>query len=60
MEDNNKKLSEEDIDKIVDALCTRITDQLYQNVGQGILRFVWKGALIAIIALAAYGSGVLR
>ena len=54
-------LSEEDIDRIVAKVCDQIENRLYNNVGQGIVSLVWRGVLIGIIGLAAYGvSGQLH
>lgn len=50
-----KHLSEEDIDRIVDKVCNQIENRLYSNVGQGIVGLLWRGVLLAIIGLAAYG-----
>lgn len=48
-------LTEEDIDKIVEKVCDKIENRLYNNVGSGIVGLVWRGMLLGLIALAAYG-----
>lgn len=50
-------LSEEDIDKIANKVGKQLREDLYINVGQGVLGFFWKGVIMVIIALAAYGAG---
>jgi hypothetical protein len=56
MED--KKLSEAEIEIIVDKICDKIERKFYVNVGQGLLTMVWKGFLLILVALAAYGAGI--
>ncbi len=53
---DNHKLSEEEIDEIVDRLCDRFQSKLYRNVGAGIVGLAWRGVVIIILGLAAYGS----
>lgn len=48
-------LSDEDINKLCDKLCDRIENRLYTNIGSGIMGLLWRGILIAIIAIASYG-----
>lgn len=48
-------LSDDDVNRIVDKVCEQIENRLYNNVGQGIVSLVWRGVLLAVIALAAYG-----
>jgi hypothetical protein len=56
------RLSEVDIEAIVDALEERMVNRLRYNVGQGVLSLLWKTAIVAIMALASYGSikGIMR
>lgn len=50
------KLSEEDINKIIDRMGDKLIERIYTNVGEGILSFVFKGIIIVIIGVAAYGA----
>lgn len=53
----NRNLTDEDVDKIVDGLWKKATDTFKLNIGDGILGLVWKATLLAILALAVYGAG---
>lgn len=54
----NERLSQEEIDEIVTKVCDKLEQKLYINIGYGIFGLAWKGILIGLIALAAYGVGV--
>lgn len=49
-------LSDDDIDRIVEALDRRITQRFYSDLGKGVWGLVWKAIVIAVVAVAAYGS----
>ena len=53
----NRNLTDEDVDCIVDGLWKKATDTFKLNIGDGILGLVWKATLLAILALAVYGAG---
>lgn len=53
---DNRLLTDEDIEAIADALEKRVTDRFYGNLGQGVWSLVWKALVIAIAGLVAYGS----
>jgi hypothetical protein len=57
MEHKEFRLSEEDIDIIVDKVCTKIETRIYHDVGKGVLAMVARGVVIALIALAGYAIG---
>ena len=50
-------LTDDDIEKLVDKMCSQMENRLYNNVGAGVVSLVWRGLFMAIIALAAYGVG---
>lgn len=52
------KLSEEQMNQLADKVCQRLEQKLYLNIGSGVLNLVWKGIVVAMIAVAAYGFGV--
>ena len=60
---NNKKeperrdraLTDNDVKKIVDCLEDRLEERFYINLGKGIWAFVWRAAIGALLALAAWG-----
>lgn len=57
---DSPKLSDEDVNKIVDRVCEKIEARMYHDVGQGVVSLAWKGVLILMIAIAAYGAGVTK
>jgi hypothetical protein len=52
------RLSDEDIELIVTKVCDKIENNLYHNVGKGIMQLAFKGIIIGLLVLAAYGAGV--
>lgn len=48
-------LSEEEIKMIAAELETRLVSRFYLNVGKGFWALAWKGVILAMLALAAYG-----
>ena len=51
-------LSDEDIDTIVDKVCDKMESRLYNNLGQGVWGLAWRGILIGLLLLAAWGAGL--
>jgi len=54
-ERRERALTDEDVKKIVDCLEDRIEQRFYVNLGKGIWAFVWRAAIAALLALAAWG-----
>lgn len=52
------KLSDTEVDDIVEQLCDKFEKRLYNNIGRGVLGFIWKGVILGVLAIAAYGAGV--
>lgn len=52
------ELSDAEIDRIVDKVVDKLEKKIYINVGQGIVALIWRGIIIALLAIAAYGAGV--
>lgn len=52
------RLKEEDIDLIVNKVCAKIEQRIYTDVGVGVMKLAWRGILIGLVILAAYGAGV--
>ena len=55
---NDNRLSEKEINEIVDKVCDKLEKRLYLNVGMGIIGLAWKAILIGLLVLAAYGAGM--
>ena len=54
-ERRERALTDEDIKKIVEGLETRLEQRFYINIGRGAWSFVWRAAVVGLLALAAYG-----
>lgn len=54
---DERNLTDEDVNRIVDGLWKKATDTFKLNIGDGILGLVWKAILLAILAIAVYGAG---
>jgi hypothetical protein len=40
----------------IEALATELKRQFYLNLGKGVAALMWKGVVIASVAVAVYGS----
>jgi hypothetical protein len=56
MPEEDRKLTDADIDAIVDRLETKVTERFYGDLGRGVWGVVWKAIVLAIVGIAAYGS----
>lgn len=56
MPEENRKLTDEDVDAICDRMEERMTERFYGDIGRGVWAVVWKAAILAIIGIAAMGS----
>lgn len=56
MTDPARRLTDDDVQAIVDAAEARIISNFYGNIGRGLWGLVWKAILVGAIALAAYGA----
>jgi len=52
---DERTLSDADVQAIAAALEKRLGDSLVRKAGSGLLAFAWRGLLLAILLLAAYG-----
>jgi hypothetical protein len=54
----DRKLTEDEVNSIANSVCDKMLERLYKNTGSGMFSLLWKGILIGIIAIAAYGVGI--
>ena len=54
-ERRERALTDEDIAALADALERTLTDRFYHNLGRGFWGLIWRGMILAGMALAAYG-----
>lgn len=50
-------LSDADVAALVDALEKKVVQRFYTNIGKGIWSVAWKGFIVALLAICAYGAG---
>lgn len=53
---DNKNLSQDEIDAIARKVVEQLQNDLYVNVGSGLIALAWKGIMLILIMLAAYGA----
>ncbi|MYM31478.1 hypothetical protein GTP58_24395 [Duganella sp. CY15W] len=56
MPEEDRKLSDADVNAIVDQLETKVAERFYGDLGRGVWGVVWKAIIVAIVGIAAYGS----
>ena len=49
-------LSDEDVRKIAEELESRLVNRFFINLGQGFWALAWKGIVLILLAVAAYGA----
>ena len=54
-ERRERALTDEDIDALAEALERTLSDRFYHNLGRGFWGLIWRGMILAGMALAAYG-----
>jgi hypothetical protein len=53
----NRNLTDEDADIIANRIWEKAKEEFFLNAGKGFLGLVWKGVLLGMLILAAYGAG---
>lgn len=53
---NERNLTDADVNAIVSAFETRMTEKFYRDLGKGLIGLAWKGLLGAMLFIAAYGA----
>lgn len=56
MGNEERKMTDADVQVLADEMETRLVERFYGNLGRGLWGLVWKVVLLAIIGIAAYGS----
>lgn len=52
MSDSDRKLTEADVQAILDAA----EDRFYNNLGKGLWDLVWKTIIVILVGIAAWGA----
>lgn len=55
-EQQNRSLTDADIQALTDALLERAKGEFYKDLGRGFWGLAWRGAVVALLAVAAYGA----
>ncbi|MFZ3001587.1 MAG: hypothetical protein WA071_14770 [Undibacterium umbellatum] len=55
-QDGGRKLTDEDVKAVVEALENRIVARFYTDLGKGVWSVVWKALIVVLIGLAAAGA----
>ncbi|MRW88882.1 hypothetical protein GJ699_02670 [Duganella sp. FT80W] len=56
MPEEDRKLTDADVEAIVQLLDKKVTERFYSDLGRGVMGLVWKAIVVAIVGVAAYGS----
>lgn len=51
-----RSLTDADVEAIVTVLQARVTKQFYTDLGRGVWGLAWRGIVIALVAIAAFGA----
>lgn len=51
----HRTLTDADVEAIADALQERIKAEFYQDLGKGVWSLAWRGFVVMVIGIAAYG-----
>lgn len=67
MEDERKtdrrirNMTDEDLDKLAELVVSKgekaLWNRFMENLGRGLWGFIWKGLIMGLLVLAAYGAG---
>ena len=56
MNPEQRNLTEQDVNAVVDELERRMVDRFFSNVGKGVWNLVWRALVVIMVVLAAYGA----
>lgn len=51
-----RTLTSADVEAITEALREKVIEEFYQDLGRGIWGLVWRGVVIAMVSIAAWGA----
>lgn len=53
----DRKLTDEEVEMIARRVTEQLQQDLYVNVGSGLIALAWKGVILILLGLACYGAG---
>ncbi|MYM65425.1 hypothetical protein GTP45_01080 [Pseudoduganella sp. FT55W] len=56
MPEEDRKLTDSDVEAIVQLLDKKVTERFYSDLGRGVWAMLWKAIIVTIVGIAAYGS----
>lgn len=56
MPEHDRNLTDDDVKALADELEGRLANRFYGNLGRGIWSLAWKGIILIILLLIAFGS----
>jgi hypothetical protein len=56
IKESNRSLTDADVEAITEALREKVIMEFYKDLGRGVWGLVWRLIVLAIIAIAAFGS----
>ncbi len=56
MHEEERNLTDDDVKALADELEKRLENLVYSNLGRGLLSLAWKGIVVAVLGIAAYGG----
>lgn len=56
MPEEDRKLTDADVEAIVLLLDKKVTERFYSDLGRGVWGMLWKAIVVTIVGIAAYGS----
>jgi hypothetical protein len=56
MPEDDRKLTDADVEAIVKLLDKKVTERFYSDLGRGVWGMLWKAIIVTIVSIAAYGS----
>ena len=53
---DERKLTDDDVEAITEALRKKMVNQFFRDLGQGVWGLAWRAILTGILIVAAYGA----
>lgn len=55
-ERRTRTLTDADVEAVAEALHGKVIQEFYKDLGKGVWALVWRGTIMAIVSIAAYGA----
>jgi hypothetical protein len=54
--EEKRKLTDADVEAVATALWKKVTSSFFSNLGMGVWALIWRGIIVGLLAIAAYGA----